>query len=59
MRSRRRRHGAGGEGSGVVVAIACVALATTLYFVGTLVWHLEDEDVDVVPRFTRFTMAVE
>lgn len=59
MRSRRRRHGGGGEGSGVVVAIACVALAATLYLVGTLVWHLEDEDADVAPRFTRFTMAVE
>jgi hypothetical protein len=56
MRSRRRRSG-GGEGSGVVVAIACVALAVTFYLVGTLVWHLEDEDE--VPRLGRLTMAVD
>jgi len=57
MRSRRRRSGGGREGSGVVVAIACVALAVTFYLVGTLVWHLEDEDD--VPRLGRFTMAID
>ena len=57
MRSRGRRSGGGREGSGVVVAIACVALAVTFYLVGTLVWHLEDEDD--VPRLGRFTMAID
>ena len=57
MRSRRRRSGGGGEGSGVVVAIACVALAVTFYLVGTLVWHLEDEEA--VSPVVRFTMAVD
>lgn len=39
------------------MAIACVALAVTFYLVGTLVWHLDDEDD--VPRLGRVTMALD
>ncbi len=39
------------------MAVACVALAATLYLAGALVWHLEDEED--APPATHFTMAVE
>lgn len=57
MGARRRRSGGRGEGSGVVLAVACVALAATFYLVGTLVWHLDDDEE--APTITRFTMAID
>jgi hypothetical protein len=39
------------------MAVACVALAATLYLVGAFVWDLEDEE-EAVPRM-HFTMAVD
>ena len=54
MRARRQRR----DANGVMMAVACVALAATLYLVGALVWDLDDDEEAAAPR-TRFTMAVD